>query len=134
MAEGLVRMGLIPDKMLVIMDQLMVGRFGSVTPVEKLLMLEDAIGFGDYRKEVLDASSRLQKLTTEREAMSSVLEGTKETYQHWQREYEKYAMRPKREAQHRDPQRDLLWRRILRKEASQDRLRGRISSPEKQAG
>ena len=134
MAEGLVRMGLNPDNMLVIMHQLMVGRFGTVTPVEKLLMLEDAIGFGDYRKEVLDASSRLQKLTTEREAMSSILEGTKETYQHWQREYEKYEMKRKLEAQLRDLQRELLWRRILRKEASQDRLKERISSLEKQAG
>ncbi len=133
MAEGLARMGLNPDNMLVIMHQLMVGRFGSVTPVEKLLMLEDAIGFGDYRKEVLDASSRLQKLTTEREAMSSVLEGTKETYQHWQREYEKYEMKRKLEAQLKDLQRELLWRRILRKEASQDRLKDRISSLERQA-
>ena len=132
-AEGLSRMGLNPDNMLVIMHQLMVGRFGSVTPVEKLLMLEDAIGFGDYRKEVLDASSRLQKLTTERETMSSVLEGTKETYQHWQREYEKYEMKRKLETQLRDLQRELLWRRILRKEASQDRLKDRISSLEKQA-
>jgi len=134
MAEGLVRMGLNPDNMLVIMHQLMVGRFGTVTPIEKLLMLEDAIGFGDYRKEVLDASLRLQKLTTEREAMSSILEGTKETYQHWQREYEKYEMKRKLEAQLRDLQRELLWRRILRKEASQDRLKERISSLEKQAG
>ncbi len=133
MAEGLARMGLNPDNMLVIMHQLMVGRFGSVTPVEKLLMLEDAIGFGDYRKEVVDASSRLQKLTTEREAMSSILEGTKETYQHWQREYEKYEMKRKLEGQLRDLQRELLWRRILRKEASQDRLKDRISSLEKQA-
>ncbi len=133
MVEGLAGMGLNPDNMLVIMHQLMVGRFGSVTPVEKLLMLEDAIGFGDYRKEVVDASSRLQKLTTEREAMSSILEGTKETYQHWQREYEKYEMKRKLEGQLRDLQRELLWRRILRKEASQDRLKDRISSLEKRA-
>src|SRR5256712_9137636 len=134
MAEGLVRMGLNPDNMLVIMHQLMVGRFGTVTPVEKLLMLEDAIGFGDYRKEVLDASSRLQKLTTDREAMSSILEGTKETYQHWQREYEKYEMKRKLEAQLRDLQRELLWRRILRKESSQNRIKERISSLQRDVG
>src|SRR6059036_2957428 len=64
MAEGLARMGLNPDNMLVIMHQLMVGRFGSVTPVEKLLMLEDAIGFGDYRKEVLDASSSISSFSS----------------------------------------------------------------------
>jgi len=132
-AEGLSRIGLNPDNMLVIMHQLMVGRFGSVSPVEKLLMLEDAIGFGDYRREVLDASSRLQKLTTEREAMSSVIEGTKETYQHWQREYEKYEMKRRLETQLRDLQRELVWRRILRREAGQSRLRERVSILENEA-
>src|SRR2546422_745314 len=78
LVEGLSRIGLNPDNMLVIMHQLMVGRFGSVSPIDKLLLLEDAVGFGAYRREVLEASSRLQKLTTERETMSSVLEGTKE--------------------------------------------------------
>src|SRR6058998_4200859 len=131
--EGLSKIGLNPDNMLVIMHQLMVGRFGTVSPIEKLLLLEDAVGFGAYRKEVLEASDRLQKLTTERETMSSILEGTKETYQHWQREYEKYEMKRKLEARLRDLQRELLWRRILRKEASQDRLKERISSLEKQA-
>ncbi len=134
LVEGLLRVGLNPDNMLVIMHQLMVGRFGSVNPVDKLLMLEDAIGFGDYRREVLDASNRLQKLTTEREAMSSVLEGTKETYQHWQREFEKYELKRKLEDQLKDLQRELAWKRILRKEASQNRIKDRISSLQRDVG
>src|SRR5947199_800678 len=126
--EGLSNVGLNPDNMLVIMHQLMVGRFGSVSPVDKLLLLEDAVGFGAYRREVLDASSRLQKLTTERETMSSVLEGTKETYLHWQREYEKYELKRKLEDQSKDLQRELIWRRIIRRESSQKRLKDRIYS------
>ncbi len=126
--EGLSKIGLNPDNMLVIMHQLMVGRFGNVSPIEKLLLLEDAVGFGAYRKEVVDASDRLQKLTTERETMSSVLQGTKETYQHWQREYEKYETKKKLEQQLKDLQRELSWRRILRKEASQKRIQDRIAS------
>src|SRR5438309_491443 len=126
--EGLSKLGLNPDNMLVIMHQLMVGRFGTVSPIEKLLLLEDAVGFGAYRKEVLEASDRLLKLTTERETMSSVIEGTRETYLHWQREYEKYETKKKLEQQLKDLQRELTWRRILRKEASQKRLKERISS------
>ncbi len=123
--EGLSRIGLNPDNMLVIMHQLMVGRFGSVSPIDKLLLLEDAVGFGAYRREVLEASSRLQKLTTERETMSSVLEGTKETYLHWQREYEKYELKRKLEDQYKDLQRELIWRRIIRRESSQKRVKDR---------
>jgi chromosome segregation protein len=126
--DGLSKIGLNPDNMLVIMHQLMVGRFGNVSPIEKLLLLEDAVGFGSYRREVLDASDKLQKLTTERETMSSVLQGTKETYQHWQREYEKYETKKNLEQQLKDLQRELTWRRILRKESSQKRLEDRIGS------
>src|SRR6266705_2118675 len=128
LVEGLSKIGLNPDNMLVIMHQLMVGRFGSVSPIDKLLLLEDAVGFGAYRREVLEASSRLQKLTTERETMSSVLEGTKETYLHWQREYEKYELKRKLEDQFKDLQRELIWRRIIRRESSQERVKDRISS------
>ncbi len=132
--EGLSNIGLNPDNMLVIMHQLMVGRFGSVTPTEKLLMLEDAVGFGAYRKEVLEASERLEKLTTEHQAMASVLEGTRETYEHWRREYEKYETKRRLELQLRDLQRELVWRKILRKEASQNRLVDRLSKVKKEIG
>ena len=133
LTDGLSRIGLNPDNMLVIMHQLMVGRFGSVSPVEKLLLLEDAIGFGDYRKDVLEATSRLRKLSTEKETMASILEGTRETFEHWQREYEKYEMKKKLEEQLKALQRELVWKRILRKENSQNRLKDRISSLRKDA-
>src|SRR5437667_11018559 len=60
--------------------------------------------------------------------MSSVLEGTKETYLHWQREYEKYELKRKLEDQSKDLQRELIWRRIIRRESSQKRVKDRISS------
>jgi len=125
--DGLSNVGLNPDNMLVIMHQLMVGRFGSVTPTEKLLMLEDAVGFAAYRKEVLESSERLQKLTTEHQAMASVLEGTRETYEHWRREHEKWESKKKLEQQLQDLQRELVWRKIIRKEASQKRLDDRVA-------
>ena len=128
LVDGLSKIGLNPDNMLVIMHQLMVGRFGSVSPIDKLLLLEDAVGFGAYRREVLEASNRLQKLTTERETMASVLEGTKETYLHWQREYEKYELKRKLEDQYKDLQRELIWRRILRRESSLKRVKDRVAS------
>ncbi|TMI31119.1 hypothetical protein E6H28_04835 [Candidatus Bathyarchaeota archaeon] len=104
LVEGLTKIGLNPDNMLVIMHQLMVGRFGSVSPIDKLLLLEDAVGFGAYRREV------------------------KETYLHWQREYEKYELKRKLEDQLKDLQRELVWRRIIRRESSQKRVKDRISS------
>src|SRR5437867_13076679 len=60
--------------------------------------------------------------------MSSVLQGTKETYQHWQREYEKYETKKKLEQQLKDLQRELTWRRIMRQEASQQRIQDRSAA------
>src|SRR5260370_7709672 len=60
--------------------------------------------------------------------MSSVLEGTKETYLHWQREYEKYEMKRKLEDQYKDLQRELIWKRIIRRESSQKRVKDRFLS------
>src|SRR5205807_6136395 len=57
LVDGLSRIGLNHDNMLVIMHQLMVGRFSSVSPIDKLLLLKDAVGFAAYRREVLEASS-----------------------------------------------------------------------------
>src|SRR5207302_1574524 len=78
--EGLSKIGLNPDNMLVIMHQLMVGRFGTVSPIEKLLLLEDAVGFVAYRKEVLEASDRLQKLSSELDRVSQELETFREEH------------------------------------------------------
>src|SRR5207237_836626 len=72
--------------------------------------------------------ARSDKPTTGRHTMSSVIEGTRETYLHWQREYEKYETKKMMEQQLKDLQRELTWRRILRKESSQRRLQDRITS------
>src|SRR5207253_7075933 len=49
-------------------------------------------------------------------------------YLHWQREYERYETKKTLEQQLKDLQRELTWRRILRKETSQKRLQDRIAS------
>jgi chromosome segregation protein len=47
---------------------------------------------------------------------------------HWQREYEKYELKRKLEDQYKDLQRELIWRRIIRRESSHKRVKDRISS------
>jgi len=129
--EVFTRFGLNPDNLLIIMHQLMVGKFGSINPIEKLQMLEEAVGFQSYRRDVVDAFQRLQKAVGEEESLASVLESTKETYDYWKREYEKYLRKKELESKLRGLQSELLWARIEKRENALLKLKSKIESRKK---
>jgi chromosome segregation protein len=125
------RFGLNPDNMLIIMHQLMIGKFSSISPQEKLQMLEEAVGFQSYRRDVLDAYQRLKKIVTEEESLTAILESTKETYGYWKREYEKYLRKKELEAKLDELQRELLWARIEKRERIISKLQEKIENRRK---
>jgi len=126
--EVFARIGVNPDNMLIIMHQLMVGRFASISSQEKLHMLEEAVGFESYRADVIDADTRLRKALSEEESLAAVLESTQETYQYWKKEYEKYQKKRELEEKLRRLQNELLWGRVERREVSLTKLDGKIES------
>ena len=126
--EVFTRIGVNPDNMLIIMHQLMVGRFASISPQEKLHMLEEAVGFESYRADVIDADTRLRKAVSEEESLAAVLESTQETYQYWKKEYEKYQKKRELEEKLRRLQSELLWGRVERREVALARLDGKIEA------
>ncbi len=129
--EVFTKFGLNPDNLLIIMHQLMVGKFGSISPIEKLQMLEEAVGFQSYRKDVMDAHQRLKKTVGEEESLASVLESTKETYDYWKREYEKYLRKKELESKLRELQGELLWAKIEKRENALLKLKSKIESRKK---
>jgi len=126
--EVFTRIGVNPGNMLIIMHQLMVGRFASISPHEKLHMLEEAVGFESYRADVIDADTRLRKALSEEESLAAVLESTQETYQYWKKEYEKYQKKKEFEEKLRRLQSELLWGRVERRETALTKLDGKIES------
>lgn len=130
-ADSFKKTGLNPDNMLIIMHQLMVGRFASISPQEKLEMIEEAVGFQSYRTDVLDAYSRLRRIESEEEGLAATLESTKETYDYWKREYEKYQKKKKLELTLQELQAELLWAKIEKREAAVAKLRSRMDSRRK---
>ena len=125
------RVGLNPENMLIIMHQLMVGRFALIPPGEKLLMLEEAVGFESYRADVLDANARLKKALSEEDSLAAVLESTQETYQYWKREYEKYLKKKGLEEKLHSLQNEVLWGRIEKREVALVKLDEKIESKRK---
>ena len=126
--EALGRFGLNPNNMLIIMHQLMVAKFGSTSPQEKLRMLEEAIGFHSYRSDVMEALGRLRTIESEEEELVRVLQSAQETYEYWRREYQRYLMKKEVESRLMDLKRELIWSRIAKKRESIERLEDRIQA------
>jgi len=126
--NALARYGLNPDNILVIMHQLMVGRFASISPNEKLKMLEEAVGFQSYRSNVLEAQERLTKVAGEEESLAQVLESTKETHEYWRREHERFLLKKTLDAKLAELKREMVWTRIQKREEALLRIQEKIES------
>ncbi len=126
--NALDRYGLNPDNILVIMHQLMVGKFASIPPNDKLKMLEEAVGFQSYRINVLEAQDRLTKVAGEEESLVQVLESTKETHDYWRREYERFLLKKTLDTKLADLKREMAWARIQKREEALSRIRERIET------
>jgi len=126
--DALAKYGLNPDNILIIMHQLMVGKFASISPSEKLKMLEEAVGFQSYRANVLEAQDRLTKVAGEEESLAQVLETTKETHEYWRREHERFLLKRTLDAKLAELKREMAWARIQKREEALLRVQERIES------
>jgi chromosome segregation ATPase len=126
--SALARYGLNPDNILVIMHQLMVGKFASISASDKLKMLEEAVGFQSYRSNVLEAQERLTKTAGEEESLAQVLESTKETHEYWRREHERFLQKKALDGKLAELKREMAWGRILRREEALLRIQERAES------
>jgi chromosome segregation ATPase len=126
--SALARYGLNPDNILVIMHQLMVGRFASISLSDKLKMLEEAVGFQSYRSNVLEAQERLTKTAGEEESLAQVLESTKETHEYWRREHERFLQKKALDGKLAELRREMAWARILKREEALLRIQEKAES------
>jgi chromosome segregation protein len=109
------KIGLNPENMLMIMHQLMVGKFSLTTPQEKLKMLEEAIGFQSYREDILNAFSRLRELKSEEEKLLDFLESTKATYDFWRKERDKLLKKQALTLKLNEVNREAAWLKVKKK-------------------
>jgi chromosome segregation ATPase len=125
------KVGLNPNNMLVIMHQLMVGKFSLTSPQDKLKMLEEAVGFQSYREDVIDAKRRLEKIFSEEQSIVKMLDSTRETYEFWKKEYEKFLYKKELELKLDELKKELLLARIRKKEAKVEKVNEKIKEKER---
>jgi len=111
------KFGVDPDNMLIIMHQNMVEQFSVKSNVDKLRMVEDAVGLEPFRVNVLEAKNKLTRILTQEESVGKLLEQAEQTLNYWREQYEKFQEKKQLQLKRRFLDRELLWAEVERKEA-----------------
>ena len=111
------RFGVDPDNMLIIMHQNMVEQFTVLSNIEKLRMVEAAVGLEPFRENVLQAQHKLTRILSQEESVSKLLESAEQTLSYWREQYEKYQEKKQLQTKRRFLERELTWAEVERRES-----------------
>jgi len=111
------RFGVDPDNMLIIMHQNMVEQFTVLSNVEKLRMVEAAVGLEPFRENVLQAQRKLTRILSQEESVSKLLESAEQTLNYWREQYDKYQEKKQLQTKRRFLDRELAWAEVERRES-----------------
>ncbi len=111
------KFGVDPDNMLIIMHQNMVEQFSVLSNVDKLRMVEDAVGLEPFRENVLSAKTKLTRILSQEESVGKLLEQAQQTLNYWREQYEKFQEKKQLQLKRRFLDRELVWAEVERKEA-----------------
>ncbi len=125
-ARCLSKFGVDPDNMLIIMHQNMVEEFTVLSPQEKLRMVEAAVGFESYRKNVLNAKRKLSRVLSQEESVGKLLESAKQTLNYWREQYDRYQQKKQLRMKRRFLERELAWAEVSKREKLVSELKKQI--------
>jgi chromosome segregation ATPase len=111
------KFGVDPDNMLIIMHQNMVEQFSVLSNIEKLRMVEAAVGLEPFRENVLQAQHKLTRILSQEESVGKLLEQAEQTLTYWREQYEKYQEKKQMQTKRRFLDRELAWAEVERRES-----------------
>jgi chromosome segregation ATPase len=112
------KFGVDPDNMLIIMHQNMVEQFSVLSNIEKLRMVEAAVGLEPFRENVVQAKTKLMRILSQEESVGKLLEQAQQTLAYWHEQYEKYQEKKQLQLKRRFLDRELVWAEVERREAT----------------
>ncbi len=110
--------GINPDNPLIIMHQGMVEEFSITSPQEKLVMVEESVGFEKYRANLLEAQRKLEGLVGEEVSTLQLMESANQTLDYWKEVYGRYLEKKTRLEKKSHLERELFWSQVVRHEKS----------------
>ncbi|MBI3023531.1 MAG: AAA family ATPase [Thaumarchaeota archaeon] len=121
--------GINPDNLLIIMHQGMIEEFGAISPQQRLLMVEEAVGFRDYREKILSSENDLKGLVSEEGSLGQLIENANQTIEYWKQIYDRYLEKKNLVDHRRLLESELLWSQEAKLTKSlqsiQDKLSGK---------
>ncbi len=111
------KFGVDPDNMLIIMHQNMVEQFSVLSNIEKLRMVEAAVGLEPFRENVVQAKTKLMRILSQEESVGKLLEQAEQTLHYWHEQYEKYQEKKQLQLKRRFLDRELVWAEVEKREA-----------------
>jgi chromosome segregation ATPase len=111
------KFGVDPENMLIIMHQNMVEQFSVLSNIEKLRMVEAAVGFEPFRENVLQAQRKLTRILSQEESVGKLLESAEQTLNYWREQHEKYQEKKQLQTKRRFLDRELAWAEVERRES-----------------
>ncbi len=124
------RAGVNPDNMLIIMHQGMVEEFSVTTPQDKLKMVEEAVGFREYREKVLSSQKQLQELSSQEGSLTQLLEDAGKTAEYWKDLYDKYLLKKSLLHKRQFLERELVWSQSIKLESALKKFLRKLESRE----
>ena len=112
------RFGVDPNNMLIIMHQNMVEQFTVLSNIEKLRMVEAAVGLEPFRENVVQAKTKLTRILTQEESVTKLLEQAQQTLTYWREQYDKYQEKKQLQIKRRFLERELSWAEVERREST----------------
>ncbi len=117
------KFGVDPDNMLIIMHQNMVEQFTVLSNIEKLRMVEAAVGLEPFRENVVQAKTKLTRILTQEESVTKLLEQAQQTLTYWREQYDKYQEKKQLQIKKRFLERVLTWAEVEKREAAARNLK-----------
>jgi chromosome segregation ATPase len=87
----------------------MIEELGAVTPQERLKMVEEAVGFLEFRERILQAEHELSGLIGEEDSLMQLIDNANQALEYWKQIYDRY-LEKRRMVDHRSLlEKELLW-------------------------
>ncbi len=128
------KFGVDPDNMLIIMHQNMVEQFSVLSNVEKLRMVEAAVGLEPFRENVVQAKDKLTKILSQEESVGKLLEQAAQTLNYWREQYEKFQEKKQLQLKRRFLDRELVWAEVEKRECTVKGLQSNVNKNQQALG
>ena len=128
------KFGVDPDNMLIIMHQNMVEQFSVLSNVDKLRMVEDAVGLEPFRENVVQAKDKLTRILSQEESVGKLLEQAAQTLNYWREQYEKFQEKKQLQLKRRFLDRELVWAEVEKREATVKGLQANFNKNQQALG